>query len=189
MVDDGPPRVSGDFQTKNLLLQRGRGVFAVLVGLSIVVAVAAVASAACASPRWQSAFAPILAVAFEFPSGPGFVHQRPSCAPSGDPEYPCLLSRPPSAFDGEIAVFFSGERNHLSVKIVVPGVARPGSRGKGWAALGFSPDGRMAGPSEADVGFIGEDGDLQGDEMSLAILLRKLCMYHRILWSKLWLFT
>lgn len=187
MVDDEPPRISGDFQTKNLLLQHGRGVFVVLIGLSIIVAVAAVAGAACASLQWQSAFAPALAEAFEVPSGPGFAHRRPSCEPSGDPEYPCLLSRPPNAFDGEIAVFFSGEREHLSVKIVVPGVARPGSGGKGWAALGFSPDGRMAGPSEADVGFIGEDGDLQGDGISSVTVLCKLCMYHRVLWSKFWL--
>lgn len=188
MVDDEPPRVSEDLQTKKLLSQRGRGVFA-LFGLSFFVAVAAVAGAVCSSPRWQSAFAPIFAVAFEVSSGPGFVHRRPSCEPSGDPEYPCLLSRPPSAFDGEIAVYFSGEGEYLSVKIVVPGATRPGSGGsggKGWAAVGFSPDGRMAGPSEADVGFIGEDGDLQGDGTSLVILPRKLCMYHKVLWSKLW---
>lgn len=108
--------------------------------------------------------------------------RRPLCAKSDDPEYSCLVRRPPGSFEDEIAVYFSvseavvaakaGDGNNqqqsLSVKIVVPAAgSRQVKRGHdggetGWASLGFSPNGKMAGPSEGVVGFVGtaavEDG-------------------------------
>ncbi|CAM9782058.1 unnamed protein product [Ectocarpus sp. 8 AP-2014] len=115
------------------------------------------------------------------PSAPGVGHsqdhheqqkfqqreRRPPCADSDDPAYACLVPRPPGSFADEIMVYLSllssssavGDEQWLSVKVVVPAASRGGESGGGggarWASLGFSPDGKMAGPSEAVVGFVG----------------------------------
>lgn len=103
--------------------------------------------------------------------------RRPLCAESDDPEYSCFIRRPPGSFEDEIAVYLSmspavvaaagGDGKHqqqqsLSVKIVVPaagssrqGIGGHNGGGTGWASLGFSPNGKMAGPSEGVVGFVG----------------------------------
>ena len=128
------------------------------------------------------------------PSAPGVGHshdhqqqqqlkqreRRPACAESDDPEYSCLVPRPPGSFADELKVYFSlaagpaagggdeqqQQQGSLAVKVVVPAVARQGAGGgfggeARWASLGFSPNGKMAGPSEAVVGFAGaaERGD------------------------------
>lgn len=85
--------------------------------------------------------------------------RRPVCEESDDPAYACLLPRPPGAFDDEFKVYLSAEGPELSVKIVAPGAAASGGgRGGPWASLGFSPDGTMAGPSEAVVGALEAKG-------------------------------
>lgn len=157
------------------------------------------------------------------PSAPGVGHghdhqqeqqvrqreRRPPCAPSDDPEYSCLVPRPPGSFKDEIRVYFSllagreageavraaaGDEQQrqqqqeekkikkeedeeqeekgellLSVKIVVP----PGNSGggRGWASLGLSPNGKMAGPSEAVVGFVRAAADGEASEGAWALVL------------------
>lgn len=128
------------------------------------------------------------------PSAPGVGHghdhheqqqlkqreRRPSCAESDDPEYSCLVPRPPGSFADELKVYFSlaagppggdhdrQQQRSLSVKVVAPAVSRQGKGGGGgggarWASLGFSPNGKMAGPSEAVVGFAGDQAE-RGDQ-------------------------
>ncbi|CAM9534800.1 unnamed protein product [Sphacelaria rigidula] len=108
-------------------------------------------------------------------------HRQPSCEASDDPDYTCLLSRPPGAFDNEFSIYLSsslsgghqGERRGgtplLNVKLVVSGVANAVANGGEmversgvWASLGFSPNGRMAGPSEAVIGVLGGGESGQG---------------------------
>eukprot|EP00903_Cladosiphon_okamuranus_P013186 g12298.t1 len=130
------------------------------------------------------------------PSAPGVGHghdhheqqqlkqreRRPSCEESDDPEYSCLVPRPPGSFADELRVYFSltegtSEGGHnkqhqqqsLSVKVVVPAVTWKGQGGGGrgearWASLGFSPNGKMAGPSEAVVGFAGTGAAERDDQ-------------------------
>ena len=168
MVNDIPSRISGKLTTmkrSSRLRQRPKSVFAAVPGFAVL---AVVVGTACTSTWWCPGGAAAITTAFDATFGFGHGHQRhrrPSCEPSGDPEYPCRISRPPNAFDGEIALYFSGDEDNLSVKIVVPGVTQRGSAGggAGWAALGFSPNGKMAGPSEADVGFLGAGENLEGD--------------------------
>lgn len=149
-----------------------------------VCAAAAAAAAAAATARWRlprpestpvtthdvASFPSFADVSFSVAGiASGLRHggpARPSCEPSDDPEYACLLSRPPGAFDKEFMVYLSAGYGQLSVKVVVVAVAgllRDGGGGgggqageAGWVSVGFSPDGRMAGPSEAVVGFLSE---------------------------------
>lgn len=106
--------------------------------------------------------------------------RQPSCEASDDPDYTCLLSRPPGAFDDEFKIYLSslsgghekkrrGGTSLLHVKLVVPGVANAVAKSEEmvarngvWASLGFSPNGRMAGPSEAIVGVVGGEESDQG---------------------------
>lgn len=108
------------------------------------------------------------ASSFSAAQGRTVTNQRPSCEQSDDREYTCLLSSPPGAFDDEIRLYLSVRgcdvEQQLAVKIVVSGMAGwsggGGGRGRAWASVGFSPNGRMAGPSEAVVGVAGDaDGD------------------------------
>lgn len=146
----------------------------------IAAAAAVWAATAAASSAWflyvrlQAVSA---AITFDTPDGAtaGFgnhhqQHRRPLCEPSDDPEYACLVSRPPGAFDGEIMVYLLADETQLSVKVVGPGA---GGGGRGWASLGFSPNGRMAGPSEAVVGFVGVDEGIQGGYF----FLQAFCSY------------
>lgn len=110
-------------------------------------------------------------------SGGGINNREPPCEMSDDPDYSCLVSRPPGAFDDEFRIYLSSSRSGqeadeesgqqlLNVKVVVPGVIKGGGGGRGrngvWASLGFSPNGRMAGPSEAVVGVVGAAENGQG---------------------------
>lgn len=98
--------------------------------------------------------------------------RRPSCEPSDDPAYTCFLPRPPGAFDNEFSIYFSVKDEQLLVKIVAPKIAGSGiGRRKGaWVSVGFSPDGRMAGPSEAVIGAWHIHGEGEGEgERSVAM--------------------
>lgn len=135
-----------------------------------VAAVKRIASAAgMGFAAWFLFSRPVESFSFDaaagFGQGPHQQYRRPPCEPSDDPEYTCVLSHPPGAFPGEVTIYLSAAGDQLSIKIVVPGASggKGGGGEKGWASLGFSPNGKMAGPSEAVVGFLKMDDDVQGE--------------------------
>lgn len=157
-----------------------RWIYRVATAACAGVAAAGVAAAAAATARWRlprpestpvtnvapfSSFADISFSVAGITSALGHDGRaRPSCEPSDDPEYACLLSQPPGAFNDEFMVYLSAGNGQLSVKVVVAGLLRDGGGGKqggvgGWVSVGVSPDGRMAGPSEAVVGFVSGAAD------------------------------
>lgn len=109
----------------------------------------------------------------------GGIRQTPSCQPSDDSAFECKLSSFPGSFADEVEVYLAIGDKMLSAKIVVSdnpashSLKAVGKTKIAWVSLGLSPNGRMAGPSEAIVGFHSAE-DVQGEHVASkgALLLR-----------------